>query len=57
MEYFLICSDGLHGLVSDAELIDIVYSDKELDDKVVALKDLALLKGGSDNITIILIGR
>ena len=57
MEYFLLCSDGLYGLVSDNEIRDVVYANGDLQEKVEALKNLALLKGGSDNITIILIER
>lgn len=56
MEYFLICSDGLHGYVSDDEITKIVLDEnKSLDDKVIELKDISLLKGGYDNVTVILI--
>ena len=55
MNYYLICSDGLHGYVSDAEICEIINSKSSLQDKTNELKDLALLKGGYDNVTIILI--
>jgi len=56
MDYFLICSDGLHGLLSEEEIMDIVYDEnKEVSTKVEELKDMALLKGGFDNITVVLI--
>lgn len=58
MDYYLICSDGLHGLLTDEEICEIVYDEERLlNDRVDALKDLALLKGGYDNITAILIKR
>ena len=56
MDYYLVCSDGLHGYVSDEEITELINDeDKSVDDKVIELKDTALLKGGYDNITVILI--
>ena len=55
MDYYLICSDGLHSYVSDEDICKIVNSDKTVEEKVVDLKDIALLKGGYDNITIVLV--
>lgn len=58
MEYYLICSDGLHGYVDEEEIIKIVYNrNKTLDEKVNELKDISLLKGGYDNVTVILLER
>lgn len=54
MDYFLICSDGLHGYVSEEEISQVVLSEITLDEKVNKLKDIALSKGGFDNVTIIL---
>lgn len=57
MDYFMICSDGLCGYVSDEE-IDYVMDSLEFDTckkKAIALKDLALNKGGFDNITVIVV--
>ena len=54
MDYFLVCSDGLHGYVSEEEINNIVLSDDTLENKVNKLKDAAISKGGFDNITIIL---
>lgn len=56
-DYFLICSDGLHGYVDDNSIGLIIYSNKTIDEKVIDLKDAALLQGGYDNITCILIGK
>ena len=58
MEYYLACSDGLHAYVSDEEICKIVCDkDKSVESKCEDLKDLALLKGGFDNITIVLVKR
>ena len=58
MEYYLACSDGLHAYVSDEEIRKIVCDkDKSVESKCEDLKDLALLKGGFDNITIVLVKR
>lgn len=56
MDYYLVCSDGLHSYVSDEEITSVVLDEsKDVKSKVEDLKDLALLKGGYDNITIVLI--
>lgn len=55
MDYYLCCSDGLHGMLSNDEMINIIYSDKTVYEKCEDLKDLALLKGGFDNITAVLV--
>ncbi|MBQ5443765.1 MAG: serine/threonine-protein phosphatase [Erysipelotrichaceae bacterium] len=58
MDYYLVCSDGLHSYVSDEEIAKIVIrKDKSVEEKCIDLKDLALLKGGFDNITIVLVKR
>lgn len=56
MEYYLVCSDGLHGLCSSNEMAEIINQEfKTIDEKVEELKNLALLKGGFDNISAILV--
>ncbi|MBR5341071.1 MAG: serine/threonine-protein phosphatase [Erysipelotrichaceae bacterium] len=58
MDYYLICSDGLHAYVSDEEITKIVLDkEKSVQEKTEDLKDLALLKGGFDNITVVLVKR
>ena len=56
MDYFLLCSDGLHGYVEDS-VIEKVLKDSRLDakKKQQRLMDLSLLAGGLDNITVLLI--
>lgn len=55
MDYFLLSSDGLHSYVSEEEIISIIKKNISVKDKVIELKDLALLKGGYDNVTVILL--
>ncbi len=58
MDYYLICSDGLHAYVSDQEIVKIVTDKgRSVEEKCIDLKDLALMKGGFDNITIVLVKR
>ena len=58
MDYFLISSDGLHGYVSEEEISKIILDEsKTIEDRVIDLKDIALMKGGYDNITVVLIKR
>ena len=49
---YLVCSDGLSGVVSDAQL-GAVLTDSDLESAVDTLVDLALRAGGPDNITCI----
>ena len=49
----LLSSDGMHGLVSDAEILSIVTSQPP-DDATQALIDLANSRGGTDNITVVM---
>jgi len=55
MDYFLLCSDGLHGLLSEDEMKEIILNNSEsLKRKCSELVSLALYKGGFDNITVVL---
>lgn len=51
---FLLCSDGLSGMITDAEMGAIVRGAQSLDAAVDALVDAANAAGGSDNITVVL---
>ena len=56
MDYYLVCSDGLHAYVNDDEIVSVISrNDTNIEEKTDELKNLALLKGGYDNITIVLI--
>lgn len=52
---YLLCSDGLHGAVSDSEIARILRDPKgDLESQVQTLVDAALAAGGQDNISAIL---
>lgn len=51
----LICSDGLSGLVSDDEMLQYVVSSSEPQKTCEELVQLALDRGGSDNISVVLV--
>ncbi|MDJ0741463.1 MAG: protein phosphatase 2C domain-containing protein [Gammaproteobacteria bacterium] len=52
---YLICSDGLHGLIPDAEIARILRDpDGDLEAQARALIDAALGAGGRDNVSAIL---
>lgn len=49
---FLLCSDGLHGLVSSPEMAQII-NDNETDAAADRFIELALERGAHDNVTVI----
>lgn len=53
-DYLLLCSDGLWGLVSEAEIVEIVESVSSLQGACQDLVAAANEAGGRDNITVIL---
>ena len=52
---FLLCSDGLTGMVSDEEITNALASSRSLEEIVRGLIDLANERGGVDNITAIVV--
>jgi len=52
----LLCSDGLHGLLSDLLIQEILNSSDNLDECCEKLISLANELGGKDNISVIVIG-
>ena len=61
-EYILLCSDGLTNFVSRREIEEILYTESRWrtitqEKRVKMLIDLANKKGGTDNITAVLIGK
>ena len=54
---FLLCSDGLTGMVSDTAIAEILQGigPDNIDEKALALIDIANQNGGTDNISVILI--
>ena len=59
MDYYLLCSDGLCGYVSDDEIIEILNSPANVtcEKKTDELLKTALFKGGYDNITVVTVKR
>ena len=53
-DLFLLCSDGLSGMVSDADMAAILGDSAPLDKTATALVDAANDNGGRDNITAVL---
>jgi len=50
-DIFVICSDGLYGLVSDQEIMNLVMEHNPIDASRLLI-DLANNRGGHDNITV-----
>lgn len=53
----LVCSDGLHGYVSEDVLKDVVSNSENVEQKVNLLIQSALDAGGYDNVSVIMIER
>ena len=53
-DVFLLCSDGLSGMVSDADMEAILGEGRALDATAASLVDAANANGGRDNITAVL---
>jgi protein phosphatase len=54
-DVFLLCSDGLHNLVTPPEMADIAARYPRLEDAVQEFVDLANQRGGNDNVSVQLI--
>lgn len=52
---YLLCSDGLHDMLSDVEINKILLKNYALKDKCDFLVSCALDMGGKDNVTVIVI--
>lgn len=50
---YLLCSDGLHGIVPEAEITRVLLTVPDPDQAVADLIDLAIANGGPDNVTCI----
>lgn len=53
-DLYLLCSDGLHGLIEDPEILRIIASQSEPEPGVAALLSAANHAGGNDNITCLI---
>ena len=55
-DIFVLCTDGLTDYISDEEILAIILGQEEKKKAVVELKDLAIERGGKDNITLVIFG-
>lgn len=53
-EAILLCTDGLTNMVDDSEILQITQ-DNAIEDATEQLLDLAKTRGGTDNITVVII--
>lgn len=54
-DVYLLCSDGLHKMVSDSQISRAIAAQRNLEAAVYDLIELANDAGGQDNITVVLI--
>jgi protein phosphatase len=54
-DLFLLCSDGLTDMVSDADVADMARASLSLEEKTNLLVDTANAQGGRDNISVLLV--
>ena len=52
-DLWLLCTDGLTGMVSDEEIADVLTGSESLDVKADTLMKMALAAGGRDNVTLL----
>jgi protein phosphatase len=53
-DIFLLCSDGLSGMVTDPQMQEVLQRTSELEKACSQLIDLANAAGGNDNVTVVL---
>lgn len=56
-DVLLLCCDGLHGLIKDTEMAEILAHEESLEKACKKLIDAANAAGGTDNITVVLVRR
>ena len=54
-DVYLLCSDGLTGMVPEDEILRVVSENDDLEKACQTLIDLANERGGLDNVTAILV--
>jgi serine/threonine protein phosphatase PrpC len=54
-DLYLLCTDGLHGLVEDKEIAGLLRASPALPELTRKLMEAALNGGGTDNVTLILV--
>jgi protein phosphatase len=53
-DIYLLCSDGLSGMLDESTIVQLVEADNSLDSACSALVKAANEAGGNDNITVVL---
>jgi PPM family protein phosphatase len=48
----ILCTDGVHGILSDEEMEEVVRGAPQVTDLARALAEAALMKGGEDNVAV-----
>jgi PPM family protein phosphatase len=54
-DYYLLCSDGLSGMIDDNKILELVTTSRDLETACEAMITAANAAGGTDNITVALI--
>ncbi len=54
-DYYILCSDGLSGMLSDPKILEIVINADSLERAVAELTDSANRAGGTDNVTTLIL--
>lgn len=54
-DVLVLCSDGLHGSISEGDMIDVLHKDRDLEVVAGELVALANQRDGADNITVQLV--
>ena len=54
-DYYIICSDGFYKYLDEYEIVKILYKNVSIQEKVKDLISISLLKGGDDNISVIVV--
>ena len=54
-DILLLCSDGLSGMITDDEILDVTLEHEDLDEACGALIEAANNNGGNDNVTVVLV--
>jgi protein phosphatase len=52
-DVFLLCSDGLSGMIEDAKIMELVKGSADLEVAVSSLVEAANEAGGTDNVTVL----
>jgi serine/threonine protein phosphatase PrpC len=54
-DFYLMCSDGMSDMVDETEMLEVLQNGDTLAEKTASLVALANIKGGRDNISVLLV--